>query len=1139
MPPEDMNAFQPVYGNEQALYTMNRAAYGDSPAAMMSAGAGGFYGGAAQGLSNMASDVGRYVMPVTYTPPSRVYVGYYGGVVQETGLVRGLASQVGLGPSVPRGTTAYEYHIAASQDVGERVGAGAAAAISVSGGLAAGMAASPFGAMAGRFVGGAIGGALGSVFGPLGTAAGAVVGSGIGALAGGIAGYAAGTVGANAVTSAIGQRREIEGFLETSGFRFATTGSDLSAGSRLGGGIAPGRRTEIAEFLRSRDVADINMNTEDLTKILQTSTQQGLFAGTRDVEDFKTKFKDIVESVKTVTKVLHTTLEDGVKTIKDLKGIGIDPSQVKSVIMQADVTGKVAGRTAAEMIGIGLQGAEMFRGTGVSMEIGMQANMMNLSAIRAARDAGTLAQEVVAQAGGEEALAQRMTARGLQYAQTDFGRGLNAAFLGAGGGFNQAQFMSTMMTGGGNFVGLAQQAAANLSSPASIIQYEAHQEKFLSQMGKTFGGQGLQMAQMGGLMSMAEYYAKATGSSTEDAYKFYGKRILGLDETTIQTQLAQMRGGGAAYEAEQRGAQAVHIKSLAEESQQRFIVNRWTAEIGDWAKQKIDIAARPLNRMVTNIGEGFVRFKEEELFGMRRVSTAGISGESFTGFDLGVQKDKIKAELDAGKINIDIGGVLTTSAGEQLKESIKQSGGTFGYDIGKMGAGGNLILERGTGVGTRIAAAAIGGVGLESLITRGETSIRYEDLLSMQKESRKFRITAAQASEMEKAGRLAEVQGGLGQALVKGAAAIDLKDTGKAMEQLSQMAFGKKAKDLSEEEVAKLTLDVQGTVYEELMNTTRRNASVVDNAVYAAKVGKLDVAVKKYFEAEDHMLKQVGLKASDIPKEVATAMATTMISGSELAAMKDGDPRKAEAKRKHDLLLKDTLVKASKTGLEESKINQVVSALTSPSSQAVSDAKDFAAISMSIDDVRKGLGTGILAEAIRTDLGTKWEGLSSEKIKEIEAIAGRVELGGIRALEKADVERLREAGVSPGIQSRWEAYKDLTSVLDKAKGPKGIGEHETEIGKALKKAGVESKDLVQTIKDLKTGGVTPNELVDKLESRFAKATATDEQVITAGGAGLLKDDQQKNAYQVMVQQTNINATTLAVMQGLAARLGVK
>ena len=399
---------QPKYGDQQSMLTQARASFGDMPAMMMSgaqsAGAMGY--GAMRGAGNMLSAIGQNVMPATYMPPARVSTGFYGQYQQTTGFFKGLAGVMGA-RSAPYHVSDYKWGHYGASDFGERAGGGLASVGSVAGGLA--------GMSIGSSIGGAIGGIAGAAFGPLGMAAG----SAIGTLAGGMMGY---TGVADTLGESFAQKREMNAFLESSSFRYVGAGSSM-ADPRLGGGMNMGARKQVTDFMRQLDVKDVSMNFEDVSNVMKGATSLGLLTGVGDMEDFKKKFKDIVDGVKVVSKTLNTSLQEGLQVMKDFKSIGVDASQMSRYSFQADVAGMASGRTAHEVVNLGLQGAELYRGTGIEMKIGYQSNVMNIAAIRSARDAHTLSQEAISQAGGEEALAQRMTASGLGFMQSGMGRG--------------------------------------------------------------------------------------------------------------------------------------------------------------------------------------------------------------------------------------------------------------------------------------------------------------------------------------------------------------------------------------------------------------------------------------------------------------------------------------------------------------------------------------------------------------------------------------------------------------------------------------------------------------------------------------------------------------------------------------------
>ena len=598
------------YGDDQAAATGMRSSYGDSAYTAMR-GAGAFGAGAYQGLGNMFSRIGSMVRPVTYTPPARVQTGYYGHYVQETGFLRGLTGMFGLN-DVPRGTSAYEYNLRGAGDFGQRVASGVTAAGVMAGSIAAGYSLSG--------VGSAIGGTLGAAFGP--------VGAGVGASIGGLGASFVGAMGGDYLLNQVAARQNLGNYLEASSFRFVGAGSSM-ADPRFQAGMSRKARDEASSYIRGLDTKDPTMDTADLSTILQESTRLGLFTGTQDMDDFKKKFKDITENVKTVSKFLHTTLKEGLETIKQLKGIGIDVADSGTMAVQAAALGRVAGRTGSEMLGIGLQGAEMYRGTGVDMGIGAQASMMNLAQIRSARDAGLLSQQTIAQMGGEEAFALRKTASNLQFAQSSIGRGFNAAFFNpamGNGGFDQQAFEKSIRDPNMSAEQQIIQSARNLGSPEAATTYMASQEKFVEGMQNAYGKQGGQLSRINAVSSLAKYYSKMMGGKVpvDVMYRAIGKQQFQLSDMEITEDLAVMKDSSGFFKKQNQAINAQEVMLTVEGAYINNPLYQLGGRIADATKEVADVALSPILRGMTATAEAFQSFAERRGLGLERSRAAEL-----------------------------------------------------------------------------------------------------------------------------------------------------------------------------------------------------------------------------------------------------------------------------------------------------------------------------------------------------------------------------------------------------------------------------------------------------------------------------------------------------------------------------------
>lgn len=1031
---------------------MNRAAYGDVPAAMM-AGSNTIYGGASQGIHNMLSDVGGMVMPVGYMPPARVNVGFYGQYQQKTGFFSSLGGTIGLG-GPGRGQQAADYNYNAASDFGERA--------------------------AGATVG--VGAALSSM--GIGSVMGKVLGGGIvGSLAGGFAGMAA----VGMVTDAVGQRREINNYLESSSYRFATTGSGIGDHGRAGFGSKG--RAGITDMIRGMDVKDPFMSTEDLTMVLQQGTQKGMFAGTGDMDSFQKKFKELVDTVKVTTRTLNQSLDEAMNTIKQLKSVGVDPSQAKSIIGSADMLGKMAGRTGAEMLNIGLQGAEFFRGTGITMGIGAQATMMNLASVRAGRDAGQISNETVAQAGGEEALAMRMNASGLGFAQSQMGRGFGAAFLGGGGAanFNQGAFMSQMFGGGMGLAGLAQTAAGNLSSPRALIAYQANQEKFMSEAGKTFGGQGLQMMQMGVGMAQAQFLSGATGAKFEDSFRLSMKQN-GMSNPEIETMIGQARGSREIFKSANAAAEMTYSRSLTEEAYRGNSLVQIGSKVRDLGKSMIDTIAAPASAIIDSVKDSVIGFTEEHVGGVRRGSVAGIG---LTRDIVGGSNSKLRVvNLDSNKTLL--GG---KTAGKALDDSLT-GGVADAMGITRRNVGSTSELREGEVI---INSNSFGNGG--AAINLSKEAMR---------DAKSWNFNADDVKKAQESGALNKVKGGDLASILSSSKV----GSGSAKE-LMMAAYG--TTHLTPEQAQKLYSEVKGTSLEKGVQEMMNFGQKVDNAQRAMGAEGMIAATSKYKQASDAIKTATGLTGTavgNLGRELSDDAVQLIASAANTPAgpQRDALVAKAQAAAMHS---------GKGTASIQDAVKVVAKGMT-----AVTAAGNLATAQHQIKSAQMEIGSSRLAdslvkEAHMADMSTaevtKVEGtaLAIAQAKTPEEFMRVVDASGLKAkngVTSAQILKNRD------ILKKVEKLGDTdVSGLRKLYAEGGLGEAGADVADLLRKGKVGRSDLMA-------------KTLDKIQQSTAPTTAT-----SAGGG--VNPEGGASAAQVMDQQMQINQQILMAMSALNAKLG--
>ena len=599
----------------------------------------GSYGnmGGANMYQGGVADFGSQIRPVTYTPPAIAMQPHFGmismtqgtgqmaagslgfpgmGAYAAGGIIGGAAAgglvggvfgglpgavggalfggiMGGMGSNftrdiIPSSITAAEYMQLSSRNFGTRAGDAVASAALVGGGTAASLA------------GGALGGLIGSLGGPIGSFAGSMIGS---TLASGVQ---------TGVGEMMADNRSIQTQLEAGSFRFITGGADLDP--LTGKGFGRRARNKIADEIQTMELHDVRYGMGDMKQILEGGMQMDLFSGTSDVQGFKDKFKGLVENLKTITSVLHTTTKEGLETIRGFRDMGVtDPGEINRLALRSETLGRASGKTGMEMMAIGQAGAEMFRGTGVSMELGFNLNQMNTANIRGALNQGTLTRETIAQAGGEASLAQQMTANALGFTQTAFGRGVLMAATRGGAAVDPLK--------------IARGDAQSLLAPAAgmsageMIHFEAHQEEIISKMTPM----QLQMTQIGGAMAQARTIAGAgMDIGFEDAFISMQLRQ-GTPRHVIEAQMATLRMDPKEYERQQQ----TQIRNMGVQQAEEDIRNSLGVKAisNKWRETLYQPAQRYLSGLSASIGTK-VADMTNRILGGAGTNLTGVSEES-------------------------------------------------------------------------------------------------------------------------------------------------------------------------------------------------------------------------------------------------------------------------------------------------------------------------------------------------------------------------------------------------------------------------------------------------------------------------------------------------------------------------------
>lgn len=285
-----------------------------------------------------------------------------------------------------------------------------------------------------------IGGRMG--FGALGAGA-----MGIGAATGVGAAMAVGGFAANQMYTGMQQQQQFNQSMRQS-FNFISPAGQGFTGSQLG---------QMSQTLRGMadqtGPAGQMVSFGELTKLAAGMGQMGMGQGVRDVQEFGKRFRQMVDTLKTVSKELGTSLEASQQFVSGLRGSGIfnQADQIKAAMSMR--TYSASGTIAvSEISAMGNIGSQISRSVGGRGRSGAVAGMKTMGMVGAAIDSGALSEEDIYNATGltgaegRQAYATAQLGSAANFLKTGKGRYFLASVAGENGKLD-ANSVSEWMSG--------------------------------------------------------------------------------------------------------------------------------------------------------------------------------------------------------------------------------------------------------------------------------------------------------------------------------------------------------------------------------------------------------------------------------------------------------------------------------------------------------------------------------------------------------------------------------------------------------------------------------------------------------------------------------------------------------------------
>lgn len=244
-------------------------------------------------------------------------------------------------------------------------------------------------------------------------------------LAGAVPGLALGMAASHAVGSFIGGAHQQAGISNQLGnFNF------INPQSRSGQGFSRQDASEIGGAIRSLShVPDMMTSVEELTRLLPKMRSMGTMTGVRDAAEFNKRFKETVTTIRDMSRMLGTTMEEAAKFFEHskLSGFSTKGAQLQNAL-NAQFTSGYTGMSMGETMGMQAGGAQIARQFGARGAFGARGVTSMAQKIQSGIEAGTIEQglleEVTGMSGPEAvgAASQKMYSFMQGLSQTSPGR---------------------------------------------------------------------------------------------------------------------------------------------------------------------------------------------------------------------------------------------------------------------------------------------------------------------------------------------------------------------------------------------------------------------------------------------------------------------------------------------------------------------------------------------------------------------------------------------------------------------------------------------------------------------------------------------------------------------------------------------
>jgi hypothetical protein len=271
--------------------------------------------------------------------------------------------------------------------------------------------------------------------------------------------------------------------------------------SMTGQGFSRQDAQQISARVRSLSmIPELMTSFEEVTRLLPQLKQMGVMQGARDATEFGRRMKDAIGTIRDVSRIIGTTMEDAAQFFQHSRSVGFfgRGDQLKNA-MNAQLTMSVTGMSRDQVMAMQQQGASWGSAIGGSRGLGATAVTNIAQRIGLAQMGNQQLQETIANITGltgEEgtgAAAGMMANLGMRIAGTGPGRFMLAGFMknGPGGPSIDAEMVEKLKRGEISMDEIRQRGSRVMGDHRNVLAFERHQTRLAQQLVSSGGAEGM------------------------------------------------------------------------------------------------------------------------------------------------------------------------------------------------------------------------------------------------------------------------------------------------------------------------------------------------------------------------------------------------------------------------------------------------------------------------------------------------------------------------------------------------------------------------------------------------------------------------------------------------------------------------